>query len=102
MGKFRIRIFLTFSSILIFFWSQLKDLITYYIHITKYVYIACIHEIYCDQNLKNTTFYQNLNISRSVFFLIFSSISIFFWSQLIDLSKYYQYDTIHTYSMSIC
>ena len=54
------------------------------------------------RNLKNTAFYQNLNTSRSVFFLIFSSISMFFGLKLIDLSKYYQYDTIHTYSMSIC
>ena len=48
MGKFRIRIFLIFSLISIFL-SQLIDLITYYVPITKYVYITCIHEIYCDQ-----------------------------------------------------
>ena len=53
-------------------------------------------------HLKNATSYQNPKISGSVFFLIFSPISIFFLSQLIDLSKYYRYDTIHTYSMSIC
>ena len=50
MGKFRIRIFHTFRPISIFL-SQLKYLIPYYLPITKYVYTACIHEIYCDQKI---------------------------------------------------
>ena len=70
MGKFRIRIFLTFSPISIFL-SQLIDLITYYLPITKYVYIACIYEIYCDQKSIKYDFYQNPKISGSVFFFLF-------------------------------
>ena len=64
MGKFRTLIFLPFSSISIFL-TQLKDLITYYIPITKYVYIACIHEIYCDQKFKKYSF-----LSKSEYFQI--------------------------------
>ena len=55
MGKFRIRFFLTLSPISIFL-SQLIYLITYYVPITKYVYIACIHEMYCDQKFKKYDF----------------------------------------------
>ena len=64
MGKFRTFIFLTFSSISIFM-SQLKDLIMYYIPITKYVYIACIHEIYCEREFKKYSF-----LSKSEYFQI--------------------------------
>ena len=43
----------------------------YYLPITKYVYIACIHEIYCDQKSIKYDFYQNPKISGSVLFFLF-------------------------------
>ena len=87
MGKFRIRIFLTFSLISIFFWSQLIDLITYYLPITKYVYIACIHEIYCDQNFKNTTFYQILQKKNPALYFFLFLVRFQFFLVSIDRSK---------------